>query len=48
MIELSLADTQQVAGGSPVALLGLGLAVIGAAGYLHDFADGFFDGFGRL
>ncbi len=48
MQELTFQELQHVGGGNPIALLGLGLAVISAAGYLRDFSDGFFDGFGRL
>ncbi len=48
MKELSFEDSQRVGGGNPIALLAQGLAVISASGYLSDFSDGFFDGYGRI
>ena len=48
MKELCFEDCQAVGGGTPIALFALALATISAAGYLRDFADGFFDGYGRI
>ena len=48
MHEISLDDCGQISGGTPLTLISFGLGLIGAAGPVREFFDGFFDGFGRI
>jgi hypothetical protein len=48
MRELCFEDSQQVGGGNPIALVALALGFISQAGPIRDFADGLFDGFGKI